>query len=323
MDAEHSENTTHVDGRQPAPIRPEAEAFAVKIPIDKLAPNPEQPRTFFDELEHKWLTESVAKSGVIQPILVRPLDDGTYMIIAGERRYRAAQAAGLSHIPALVTTEEARPLDDVDVQELALMENLQRRGLNDFDLAVGVTEQLRKRLGLEDTQQVVRFLRRMYNETLRPEDQKLVEPAQAIFRVLGRNWKSFTTTQLNVFALHPELQKQLRLGKLDLSKARVLNRIADDETRNHLMWSAIANGWTRAQLRREIADLTKNRILEREDEVKRAQVASRMTELRRKYVKHRRLLPAASIEYIEETFAQLDAHLEEVLGQQAGEAKAV
>src|SRR5690606_22090091 len=139
----------------------------------------------------------------------------------------------------------------------------------------------------------------MYNETLRPEDQKHVEPTKAIFRVLGRSWKSFSTTQLNVFALHPELQKQLRLSKLDLSKARVLNRITDDETRNHLMWNAIANGWTRAQLRREIADLTKNRILERKEEVKRAQVATRMTELRKKYVKHRRRLPAASIEYIE------------------------
>ena len=76
--------------------------MAIDIPINKLKPNPDQPRAHFDELEHKWLTESIAKNGVLQPILVRPVEGDEFMIIAGERRYRAAKAAGRASLPAVV-----------------------------------------------------------------------------------------------------------------------------------------------------------------------------------------------------------------------------
>lgn len=306
MDEENSQNIPHQEGHVGAQKR-EGGEVAIDIPISKLKPNPDQPRAHFDELEHKWLTESIAKNGVLQPILVRPVEGDEFMIIAGERRYRAAKAAGRASLPAVVVTQEDRPLEEVDVKGLALMENLQRSELNDYELAVGVTEYLRQRLGLSEKSQVISFLRRMYNQTLRPDDKQHVEPTEAIFRELGRSWASFSTTQLNVFSLHPELQKQLRLGKLDLSKARVLNRVQDDETRDHLMWNAIANGWTRAQLRREIGDLSNDRILNRTEETNRAQIASDITGFRKTYVKHRRQLPAATIAHIKKTLEELDA----------------
>lgn len=307
MDAEHSENTTHVDGRQPAPIRPEAEAFAVKIPIDKLAPNPEQPRTFFDELEHKWLTESIAKEGVLQPILVRPDDDGTFLIIAGERRYRAAQAAGLESIPAVVRVNtEARPLGELDVKRMALVENLQRAELNDFELAVGVTEYLRRELGLESVDEVARLLRRMLNKTLRRGEEEVAERAKGIFRQLGRHWVSFATNQLTVLSLHEEIQDQLRQGALDLSKARLLNRVKDLELMRHLMWNAIANKWTSAMLQREINDLDNAEKRTMEGEVRRAEIAKRMTAMRKSYVKIRRKLPDGTLSEIEQLLQRFD-----------------
>lgn len=254
----------------------------------------------------------------MQPILVRPLGDGEFMIIAGERRYRAAAAAGIETVPAVVRTEsEARPLGDLDVKRLALIENLQRSELNDFELAIGVTELLRKGLGFDTHKDVAKFLRRMYNKTLQPDEQGRAETAKTLFRQLGRNWKTFATTQLNVFTLHPELQAQLRRGTLDLSKARVLNRVHDDETRNHLMWNTIANGWTRSQLRREIPDLLKNRILDRADEARRVEIARSITEFRKLYVKNRRLMPAAAVARVSETLAELEAFVRSSVEQGA------
>jgi len=331
MSVEYSENVTRqeveVNARalpevQVAPQDPNAGAVAISIPITQLAPNPNQPRAFFDELEHKWLTESIAKNGVLQPILVRPVAGNEFMIIAGERRYRAAKAAGYASVPAVVVSEETRTLEEIDVKELALMENLQRSALNDYEVALGVTESLRQRLGFDATDDVIKFLRRMYNKTLREGEEERAELALVLFRQLGRNWQTFATTQLNVFSLHIELQQQLRLGKLDLSKARVLNRIADDEARAHLMWSAIANGWTRAQLRREIADLNMGRILKRSEETRRAEIASRMTSLRKHYVKVRRVLPAAVIAHVDAALADLESFITAAVEDGPDESKA-
>src|SRR5690606_34665340 len=110
MDEETSQSITHGEGQVDA-MAPASEEKTIDIPMVKVKPDPDQPRSHFDELEHKWLTESIAKSGVLQPILVRPIEDGDFMIIAGERRYRAAQAAGHASIPAVVVNQDTRPLE--------------------------------------------------------------------------------------------------------------------------------------------------------------------------------------------------------------------
>ena len=102
------------------------------LPIYKVEPNPNQPRTDFDEEELQNLSESIAEHGVVQPLTVREIGDGYYQIIAGERRWRAARMANLSEIPAVVI--EA---DDKKATELALIENLQRQDLNPVEEALG------------------------------------------------------------------------------------------------------------------------------------------------------------------------------------------
>jgi ParB family chromosome partitioning protein len=101
-----------------------------ELPIDLVEPNPRQPRQRFDEAALAGLADSLRARGVIQPILVRPRADGTYELIAGERRWRAAQLAQLTTIPALV-----RPHDDASVLELALIENMAREDLNPVEEA--------------------------------------------------------------------------------------------------------------------------------------------------------------------------------------------
>ncbi len=115
----------------------------ITLPIAKLSPNPDQPRRQFDALELEELASSIAEKGVIQPLIVRqyPAGSDTYQIVAGERRWRAAQKARLHELPVVI-----RDLDDTEVLELAIIENIQRSDLNAIEEALGY-KQLKDRFG--------------------------------------------------------------------------------------------------------------------------------------------------------------------------------
>lgn len=101
------------------------------IPIESIYPNPEQPRSEFGDLTE--LTESIREKGVLEPLLVKPTGDGRFMIIAGERRWRSSQLAGLQEVPCI-----EMDLDEKGVAEIALIENLQRKDLNIWEEADGL-----------------------------------------------------------------------------------------------------------------------------------------------------------------------------------------
>lgn len=107
-----------------------ADSSLLMLPLTRIFPNPEQPRKVFDEEKLKELSDSIRVQGVIQPILVKPVAEGGYQIVAGERRFRASQMAGLTEIPAIV-----RNLSDEAVIVMALIENIQRHDLNPVEEA--------------------------------------------------------------------------------------------------------------------------------------------------------------------------------------------
>lgn len=111
---------------------PETQQEVTRLPLQKVEPNPNQPRRRFDEEELQSLADSIAEHGILQPLAVRAMEGGFYQIIAGERRWRAARLAGLKEVPVVVV--EA---DDRTVMELALIENLQRQDLNPMEEAEG------------------------------------------------------------------------------------------------------------------------------------------------------------------------------------------
>ncbi len=104
----------------------------VSLRISEIEPNKNQPRHEFDPEALKELSESIEQHGVLQPLVVRPLFDGGYEIVAGERRFRAARMAGLNEVPVII-----RELTDSQSMEIALIENLQREDLSDLELAMG------------------------------------------------------------------------------------------------------------------------------------------------------------------------------------------
>ena len=107
----------------------------VMLRLSEIEPNRNQPRKAFDEQALSELADSIREHGILQPLLVRPLETGGYQLVAGERRWRAARMAGLSEVPAVI-----RDMSETEVMELALIENLQRQDLNPLEEASGYRE---------------------------------------------------------------------------------------------------------------------------------------------------------------------------------------
>ncbi|MBQ9228061.1 MAG: ParB/RepB/Spo0J family partition protein [Eubacterium sp.] len=103
------------------------------LPLNDIIPNRDQPRKTFDETALEELADSIRQHGVLQPLLVRPLPEGSYQLVAGERRWRAARLAGLTEVPVVV-----KELSDTEAMELAIIENLQREDLNPIEEAEGL-----------------------------------------------------------------------------------------------------------------------------------------------------------------------------------------
>jgi len=120
--------------RDPRPVQPIASgnpAIVTEIPVDQIVPNPWQPRSAFDPEALQELTDSIRALGIIQPLTLRQTGPQRYQIISGERRFRAAQAAGLTRVPAYV-----RQADDAAMLEMAIVENIQREDLDPIETAL-------------------------------------------------------------------------------------------------------------------------------------------------------------------------------------------
>ena len=186
----------------------ESNSKASTLPISKVEPKADQPRTMFDEIALQELSESIKQHGIIQPITVRKLPSGYYQIIAGERRWRAARMAGLKEVP--VNIIEA---DDKLAAELALVENLQRADLNPVEEAKGY-QRLIKEFGL--TQE---------------------EAAQAV----GKS-RPTVTNAMRLLTLPAEVVDLLEAGMISAGHARALLAIAEDNLKIEAAKMIVAKG---------------------------------------------------------------------------------
>jgi ParB family transcriptional regulator, chromosome partitioning protein len=181
-----------------------------QLPIGDIVANPNQPRRDFDEEGLAALTSSIREIGVLQPILVRPLDDGRFQLVAGERRWRAARRAGLATVPALV-----RVLDDIASLEQAVVENLHRQDLNPLEEAAAY-------------QQLI-------------EEFKLTHEHVAV-RV-GKS-RAAVSNALRLFQLPPTVQKIVAERQLSAGQAKALLATPDRAFLEHLARRAVAEGLT-------------------------------------------------------------------------------
>ena len=158
------------------------------LSIEKIVPGEYQPRQSMDQGALQELADSIKEQGLLSPIIVRPQDKDRYEIVAGERRFVAAGLAGLTEVPVII-----RQLDDKKTLALALIENLQREGLNPIDEALGI------------------------DRLVKEFDYTHEQAAQAI----GRS-RAATTNALRLLNLAEEVQQMLRVGEIDMGHARAL-----------------------------------------------------------------------------------------------------
>jgi ParB family chromosome partitioning protein len=192
------------------PSAPEAApAVAIDLPIEAIAPNPQQPRKDFDDKSLRDLSASMSQSGVLQPVVVRRLGNG-YQLIVGERRWRAAKLAGLTRIPAVV-----REASDAQSLELALVENLLREDLNPIEEAEG------------------------YQRLLAEFGWTQEELAQRVARD-----RSSIANCLRLLKLPDLIQADLRAGRLTMGHARALLSLASPGEQLKLREEILAHSWS-------------------------------------------------------------------------------
>jgi ParB family chromosome partitioning protein len=228
-----------------------------QVPLSAIALSPSQPRRYFDLDKMEQLTASVRTHGILQPLLVRPKGTG-YELVAGERRYRAAQAVGLLEVPVIV-----KDLSDESARQLALIENLQRDDLNAIEETEGILGLLALTLN-QDNEAIVSLLYRMNNEAKGLANQNVLvnEETQQILKVfedLGTiSWESFVSSRLPLLKLPLEIKEVLRNGKIAYTKAIAISKIKDDERRKKLLWEAIEQQWSLSQIKEQILTSEKN-----------------------------------------------------------------
>ena len=194
------------------------------IPLVQISPNPNQPRKTFNENELNDLTKSVREKGVLSPIILRTVKDKPYLyeIVAGERRYRAAQRAGLSKIPAVVKT-----LSDKDSAEIALIENVQRENLNPIEEAEGYKDLMEK-----------------YQNSL--ED---------VSKLIGKS-VSYIRNLMRINSLPESVKELIKEGKISASHART---IAVSENPEQLAHDIINNKLSVAETQKHVKNGTRSK----------------------------------------------------------------
>lgn len=178
------------------------------IKLDSIEVNPYQPRTHFDEQALQDLAQSIRTYGLIQPVTVRPIENGKYQLISGERRFRAARLAGLTEIPAFVRT-----VDDVQSVQMALVENIQRSDLNAIEVALCY---------------------QLLIDECHLKQEELSDK-------LGKD-RSTISNYLRLLKLASETQIAVRDKKISMGHARALVVVEDEGLQNKIVREIIRNG---------------------------------------------------------------------------------
>jgi ParB family transcriptional regulator, chromosome partitioning protein len=254
------------------------------MPLEQIILPHNQPRRYFDPEALKQLTESIKQHGILQPLLVRPLDREKHELVAGERRYRAAQEIGLKEVPVVI-----RQLDDNAAFQLALIENLLREDLNPVEETEGILQLLALKLGrnLEDIPPLLRRLQHERKEAALSSNNVIVKDAdenldvsnnvigkdendeqqgsnpvnpdlkivEEVFEGLGlMTWESFANNRLPLLNLPEDILEALRKGSLEYTKAKAIAQIQNKDERVEFLEQAIAQNWSLSEIKQRISE---------------------------------------------------------------------
>jgi ParB family transcriptional regulator, chromosome partitioning protein len=220
-------------------------------------PQRQQPRRYFDPGKMTQLVTSIEEHGILEPLIVRPLKNGKFELVAGERRLRSAQELGLTEVPVVV-----RDFSDQKAYEVALLENLQRDDLNAIDETEGILHLLCQALDCSQEDAIgllnlaANAKRRGVNLTADKQDQ--MEQVEQLFQRVGRlTPESFRTNRLPLLNMEDDVLQVLREGEIEYTKAKAISKLKEVGQRRALMREAIAQDWSLTQIKSRIKELEK------------------------------------------------------------------
>ncbi|MGH1395403.1 MAG: ParB/RepB/Spo0J family partition protein [Trichormus sp.] len=251
------------------------------ILIQEIKLPPTQPRRYFDPKKLEELSLSIKELGILEPLIVRPQPDGSYELIAGERRFKAALMAGLEEVPVVI-----KEMDDDTVKQVQLIENLQREDLNAYEETIGILELLALRLN-STQDEVISLLNRMskanrqqadnvirqkenkesetLDDVIHPSDDKKADNVirheenvvvEGIFASLGRlSAESFRTNRLPLLNLPEDIKEALQKGSIEYTKARAIAKVKEDVKRAPLLLAAIKENLSLTEIQQRIRDI--------------------------------------------------------------------
>ena len=193
-----------------------------EVDVMLIKPNPDQPRREFNAASLRELADSIAQIGIVQPITLRDTGDGFYTIIAGERRWRACQMAGLERVPAYIRT-----VDDENMMEMALVENIQRQDLTALEVALAY-QHLIEQYGLTQEQ---------------------------LSEKVGKN-RATVTNYLRLLKLPAPIQVALKERQIDMGHARALLSLDDPKAQLHVFDEMVANGLSVRRVEEMVKELS-------------------------------------------------------------------
>jgi ParB family transcriptional regulator, chromosome partitioning protein len=215
-------------------VRTEGSSSINEVPLSQIQANPDQPRRDFDEESLKELSDSIREIGIIQPITLRKIKDRDYQIIAGERRFRAAQLAGQKTIPAYVRTA-----DDENVMEMALIENIQREDLNAMEVALACQNLLE-----------------VYNMT-----------QERLSSRIGKK-RATIANYIRLLKLPAEIQVALKNKRIDMGHARALLAINDPMKQLYLFHELNEKGYSVRMVEERAKQLNEGIIISKQKKTK-------------------------------------------------------
>ena len=232
----------------------EADSSIQTIPIKQITLPKSQPRRYFDPSSMEDLIESISQHGILQPLLVRKLNTNSFELVAGERRFRAAQAIQLDVVPVFI-----KQLTEEEAIQVALLENLQREDLNPIEETEGILELLSLKLGV-DSEAIISLLTKAAHPDRNSVDNVIHsddwEAIQKIFKSIGRfTPESFRTNRLPLLNLPVDILDCLRQGNIAYTKARAISRVKDEGLRGELLKTAISENLSLNEIKQKIKEL--------------------------------------------------------------------
>jgi ParB family chromosome partitioning protein len=229
-----------------------ANSAAQFVKIESIRLPSQQPRRYFDPEKLQSLVQSISAQGILEPLLVRPLGNHQYELVAGERRYRAAKIASLTEVPVVI-----RQLSDPEALQLALTENLQREDLNPVEETEGILQLLALKLE-SDREGVISLLDRLINtergvtnNVVSNDEQQIIEE---VFASVGKlSVKSFRIHRLPLLNLPEDILSALRSGQIEYTKAKAIATLKDEAARAEILEEAISNSLSLSQIKERVS----------------------------------------------------------------------